>query len=239
MTHGMGMTSSNPTGDDTGSIISFEQNISFHAGWALSTLWPEHSNEVNINANLQLAREFKDSALKKMNGLISPFIAEFEYARVHPESIIQLRISEKEGRQIASFAFFCLQDTNGRTLYINNIQGRRYGSETGQSPLKELSEVVKDNWRVWIAGFLKDFGQERDMRVIGVLPPRDLLQSTPEEYARQLRQYLQAFRKAGIKDVDSSLVPDENGASMLDTLDVKSIHGLRDVENIRKRLRNR
>ncbi|MDD5162600.1 MAG: hypothetical protein PHD95_00120 [Candidatus ainarchaeum sp.] len=121
---------------------------------------------------------------------------------IHVECPIQLGIQDNNQHRIATIGFF-LQSQGGKLeLHINHIQGER----KRQNELKLFSEQVGENWRVWVAKRLKRIAERKKAKPVGVLPSLFFLFgacSSPGEYKRQVRQYLQTFRKAGITTIDS------------------------------------
>jgi hypothetical protein len=158
----------------------------------------------NVLSSLRTYHRWIDDGLESLRVSVRPLGVELDMDEKHPESVIQYCIRDGK-RKIATFGFYSKVVGGTTELHICNIQGSDRGDEE-DSPLKTLTERLGESWRVHIARSLKDFGERHGMRVVGDLIVRDVIRCTPSKYRRQLRQYLQTYRKAGISDVDSSMV---------------------------------
>ncbi len=160
----------------------------------------------NIRANIELANKYKAEELPGMQAQVKPNILDFELNEVHPECVIQLNIRNDHERTLVTYGFYMVDNNGVNELHINNIQGMYKAGEGEQSPLTGLFPDSPDNWRITIAKSLKVFGEKHGLNVVGDLPGRHVIASSMSEYKRQIRQYRQTFRKAGITEIDESKV---------------------------------
>ncbi|MFA6269176.1 MAG: hypothetical protein WCW13_03175 [archaeon] len=119
----------------------------------------------------------------------------------HPECPIQFTIwSPDKQERLATVGFYVQAEGDNIKLVINNIQGIK----NKQNQLELLSTQLGENWRVAIAKKIKRIAGIKKVQVAGALPAIQgflVPGSSPEGYRRQLRQYRQTFRKAGITTV--------------------------------------
>ncbi len=123
---------------------------------------------------------------------------------LHPECPIQFEIS-KEGQRIATFSFYVIPTQNELEIHVNNLQGVQEGYPTLEPPflrytkddLKELTELLKVNWRTHIIRLIKEKFSELHPKIIGDLPK--LFKFIDHNKAiLMLRQYVQTYLQAGI-----------------------------------------
>jgi hypothetical protein len=139
------------------------------------------------------------NALRKRTRQIGDFKYKVAFGSIHYEAPINVVILDKKNTIIASFGFYLLHRKGKTNLVINNIQGKRNRKEQ----LDALSKQVGENWRIWAVKRIKRIAKINGINTSGSLPAlHALLQpSSPGEYKRQLIQYKQTFRKAGITEV--------------------------------------
>lgn len=149
----------------------------------------------------------------KINMKIGEYTIKPSTDKFHIESVFQHEIIDKTGARIATFDFYSLPQTQNQSgpIIINLIQGVR-GCE---NELMDFSQKVGTNWRVFLVQMLKEKCDTEGLTLIGRLPGRfefvGRLSTTDAEYRRQLRQYIQAYLKGGIKleNIDALRVGEE------------------------------
>ncbi len=104
-----------------------------------------------------------------------------------------------------------------RTFRLNNIQGVKLYRPNGESDesynernakhtrkYEDISKALGENWRVAMVRKLAQMADEKNTRVIGELPALFGIGGLPladkSEYARQIRQYKQTYRKVGFHE---------------------------------------
>jgi len=112
------------------------------------------------------------------------------------ESGMQIDLIRLGGtRKIAAFNAFFITEGRKKILRINNIQGERNSANY----LKELTNELKENWRVWVVKNLNRICVSKKIRLIGELPKLFNSGKPDSEYIRIIRQYIQTYLKAGLK----------------------------------------
>jgi hypothetical protein len=139
--------------------------------------------------NLEAFEKLKQLKIKK-NG----FTLERSTETLHPETPFQFEIKNSETERMATIGFYFLPSSSQIELHINNIQGvRKKGEE-----LKKLTELLGENWRIYIIKEIRKHFPEIHFKLIGDLPECPIGFNKESKYLRELRQYLQTFLKGGI-----------------------------------------
>jgi len=159
----------------------------------------------SVFATLKANHMWFEDGLGGLRERMMPYHVVFDSNKIHPESVIQYSVLEGR-RRIATFGFYAKAAQDRIELHISNIQGSSGLSDGEESPLTTLSARLGENWRVHIARSLREFGERNGMNVVGDLIERDRTRASPGEYKRQLRQYKNTYKRAGITEIDASMV---------------------------------
>jgi len=125
---------------------------------------------------------------------------------IHPENGMQIEISKANQKErIATINFYYTIEDGETNLRINNIQG--INNKTNE--LINLTNELKENWRVAIVKKIITYGKTNKINVIGELPCDYV--SRKGENIRYTRQYIQTYLKAGISpekiDTQNIMIP--------------------------------
>lgn len=171
---------------------------------------------------------------------------------IHPESPFQFNIASK-GQRIATFSFYVIPKGDGLEIHVNNLQGSRYSYPTKvrgppfvkikhtQDDLKDLNDFLKENWRIYVVKLLQNKFDKENVKIIGDLPK---LLTKKGRYKLMIRQYLQAYLKAGIPidNIDVHNVEDQYFKNWIErNLRIKKERelGLRPEQRNKKRRKSR
>jgi len=157
--------------------------------------------EKNNLKNLQLGKNDKFKVSR-----VNPF------ENLHPESIIEYQISYNKN-VISTFGiYFTINKNNKITLRISNIQ-RYIGSNKNNNKLElleknriyldKLNKELNENWRVKVVSLFKKYADKNKINILLELPFKTNKDNS--QYYRQLRQYIQAGLKGGLKLENISL----------------------------------
>ncbi len=167
-------------------------------------------NSFKFNLDFLEKNKLKEFSLGKNEKFSVNRVNPFE--NKHPESIIEYQIAYNKNI-ISTFGFYFTVDSSRKiTLRISNIQGYldKKINETKMAPLEEsriyldkLNRELKENWRIKVVSLLKTYAEKNKYNIILELPLKTT--HTISQYQRQLRQYIQAGLKAGLKLENISL----------------------------------
>jgi hypothetical protein len=176
--------------------------------------------------------------LKTFTERKGPYEFIFSLNRRHIDTPMEFSI-QIMGNRIATINFYFIQRNNQIELHINNLQGLKGSpNQTQNYYLTKLSEKLGENWRIYIIKRIKQFCENNNLKIIGELPTRfymiDTPLSTDHEYKRQLRQYIQAYLKAGVslEDIHYDLIEPETLDWIRNNLKIKGerLEGKRPVQ---------
>lgn len=118
----------------------------------------------------------------------------------HFETPLLLEILNLNGERVATLGFLLYHKKGKLTVRITNIQGVKGRVED----IEKLNKAIGENWRVF---FLKRFLEKAQVKKIvveGKLPGlygHIFPGAAPKEHKRQIRQYTQTYKKAGMKPI--------------------------------------
>jgi len=137
---------------------------------------------------------------------IGDYIFENIIGGEHPEALFCVKVKTEKGELIATIGGHLYYHKGKTGIRITNIQGvKKHSQESTESHLLKytrLTEQLKENWRVYfVKQILKTAKNKR--AIIGELPFEFALigpTATKSEFRRQVRQYRQTYKKAGLKE---------------------------------------
>ncbi len=129
---------------------------------------------------------------------------------LHEESPLCFAIRTKDGKPVASVGGFIAFQSGQPVIHLTNIQGATKSKrESNPREIHEkLKEALGENWRVFLARQIAQYAGKKGKCVIGSLPPRfyamgpkgKIALASDKEFLRQIRQYRQTYRKAGLHE---------------------------------------
>ncbi len=165
----------------------------------------------DIARSFDLHARIEDVLTKKEPEKVGDFTLGFcAHAHLGGDAPLAIEVKNAKGCRIATVGGYFHYTGTTPTIRITNVQGANGpvpGSEAHrkhQEQYRKLSEALGENWRVHLVKRVVNYAKERDWRVVGEMPGRFLMMCAPlasdGEYARQIRQYKQTYRKAGLKE---------------------------------------
>jgi hypothetical protein len=127
---------------------------------------------------------------------------------LHNEAPLCLAVRTKDGLPVASVGGFIAFRSGRPEIHITNIQGAgipAYNREKSEIHRK-LNEALGENWRVFFARQVAEYAGRKEKGVVGSLPPRFYIgpagkpAASDNEFLRQVKQYQQTYRKAGLQE---------------------------------------
>jgi hypothetical protein len=167
-------------------------------------------NSFKFNLNFIEKNKLKELTLGKNEKFKVSRANPFE--NLHSESIIEYQISYNKNTISTFGIYFTIDSSRKITLRISNIQGyignnlnnnRAELLDKNRVYIDKLNKELKENWRVKVVSLLKNYAEKNKYNIILELPLKTTY--TTSQYQRQLRQYIQAGLKAGLKLENISL----------------------------------
>lgn len=113
----------------------------------------------------------------------------------HSESIFEYLIL-KDNFVLGTIGFYLTSSNGEKILRVSNIQGV-LNSSLPKNIYDSLNKELKENWRVFLLKKIINFAKENKFKISLELPKKTT--DNRSEYIRQLRQYIQTGKKAGLK----------------------------------------
>lgn len=173
--------------EESGSVVFvdtfFRQSLKMPFGKKMRECW----------LNARFAAKWADGKPKQ----IGEFIAR-PTTLAHVETPLSVEIFNKEGHRIASIGYLLYHKNGILRALITNIQGVK-GT---RKDLEKLNGTLGENWRVNLVKQFVEKAARKKIIIEGKLPPlygAIIPASSPKEHKRQIRQYRQTYRKAGLR----------------------------------------
>jgi hypothetical protein len=148
----------------------------------------------SIRQNLYLLRSDKLKTINYKKNDIEIKLNDGNKAK-HPESVIEYFIL-RNNVVLGTFGFFLTVTNGNNILRISNIQGIRNNS-LSKDVYNILNKELRENWRVFVVKKIIDFSKKNNFQIVLELPKK--AEANKSEYIRQIRQYLQTAKKAGLQ----------------------------------------
>ncbi len=124
----------------------------------------------------------------------------------HAEAPLSLELRNREGKILATIGGYVHRAGAAKVIRLTNVQGMAFRNgedlESHLAQYRKLSEALGENWRVALVKRAIDVAQAHGFQLLAEEPRRYAYGGvdTPSEseYRRQVRQYQQTYKKAGL-----------------------------------------